>query len=401
MKRLVWFVVAVIVILTAGVVAFTQTRVTVGQLDTVELNRVTRVIQSDWPDALSGQLPPSSLDYTFVPAGGSLHDFISNSDTLVDITVDAQVVGTIVVFNQTSAAVADAARRHATIFAVMVTLLAVCCAGFAWYQYATIIRPFRKLEGFALRVAGGDLELPLQMDKTNRFGAFTESFDLMRHQLAAARETERRADEAKKELIASLSHDIKNPVGAITVMAELSQAKYGVTDETTAIIAKAGQIDLLISNLFTATMEEMERLQVSVEDVTAADLASEITEADYQHKVTPVTLPECVVTVDRLRFRQIVDNVLGNSYKYAGTAIEVSGYFDDGYLVITVRDFGAGASPREQPLLCEKFYRGTNAEGKPGVGLGLFLSRYFLTEMGGRLTVECHDGFWVRLWLPL
>ena len=401
MRRLLAFVLPVIAILAVGVGLFTQSRVTVSKLDTVEVNRVLRTIELDWPAALTGQLPQSTLDYTFVPAGQSLHDYVANQDTMIDVVVSSHVVGTVVVFNQSAGQIAALQRQHAGIFAGLVALLVLWCAGFACYQYTTIIRPFRRLERFAVAVARGDLDAPLSMDKANRFGAFTESFDLMRAELSAARENERRANEAKKELVASLSHDIKNPVGAITVMAELSQAKHGATDETTAILAKAGQIDLLISNLFTATMEEMERLKVSLDEVTAGELASEINEADYQNKVAPFALPDCVVTVDRLRFRQIMDNVLGNSYKYAGTAIEVSGRFEDGLLVVTVRDFGPGASPSEEPLLCDKFYRGTNAEGKPGAGLGLFLARYFATEMGGRLEVESHGGFWVRLGLRL
>ena len=80
-----------------------------------------------------------------------------------------------------------------------------------------------------------------------------------------------------------------------------------------------------------------------------------------------------------------MDNIIGNSYKYADTDIEVSGRFDGDCLAVTVRDFGPGVASEELSLLCEKFYRAGNATGKSGSGLGLYLSRYFIEQMGGTL----------------
>ena len=269
------------------------------------------------------------------------------------------------------------------------------------YWDKTILRPFKKLEAFAGRVANGDLSIPLEMDRKNRFGAFSESFDLMREQLGAARESERQANIGKKELVASLSHDIKTPVASIKVIAELLQAKQpaaagnqgdGVFDAMSSIIRKADQIDLLISNMFTATLEELKQLRVSPAEITTRELEEIIRTSDYQKRIRPFTLPECVVTADSLRFRQVIDNIIGNSYKYADTEIEVSGEFDRDCFVLTVRDFGPGVSPEELSLLCEKFYRAKNAEGKSGSGLGLYLSKYFVTEMSGKLEIQNEGG---------
>ena len=401
MKGLAWLAVLIAAVLLAGVALLTQTRASLPALDTAELNRVLRVIEDDWPDAQSGHLPDSPLSYTFVPEGQSLHDHILARDTIVTVTIEGQTVGSLVIHNHFSDEIQTVQRRQAAIFTALVVIIAATCAAFARHQYTTIIAPFRRLEAFAAKVAQGDLDVPLAMDRHNRFGAFTESFDLMRDQLAIARKNEQLADASKKELIASLSHDIKNPVGAILVMGELAEAKYGPTPETTAILAKAGQIDLLISNLFTATLEDLQRLQVNLEEVTSTDLASAIKEADYQNLVQPFTLPDCVVTVDRLRFRQIIDNLIGNSYKYAGTPIEVGSLFADAHFHLSIHDHGPGVPGIEPALLCEKYYRAPNAEGKPGAGLGLYLSRYFLQEMGGDLTLTSDDGLCVTLHLKM
>jgi len=257
------------------------------------------------------------------------------------------------------------------------------------------------LERFAAKVAVGDLDAPLEMDRENRFGAFTESFDIMREELAQARENERLANISKKELVASLSHDIKTPVASIKIIAELYQAKHGTVKEINTIIDKADQIDLLVSNMFSATLEELTQLKVVPTDVSTKELTKEILAADFKQKVRPFTLPECVLTVDILRFRQVMDNIIGNSYKYADTEIEVAGAFFINDFVLTVRDFGPGVNDDEISLLSEKFYRAGNAVSKSGTGLGLYLAAYFVAEMGGALTVENRGGLCVCMRFPV
>jgi signal transduction histidine kinase len=300
-----------------------------------------------------------------------------------------------------AAAQADRDRLLWIFLCVFTGTVATAAGIMVFFLDRTILSPFRKLEAFATRVAQGDLSFPLEMDRANRFGAFSESFDLMREQLATARENERLANISKKELVASLSHDVKTPVASIKIISELYQAKHGDIAEMESITRKADQIDLLISNLFTATLEELKQLKVTPAEITSAELEEHIRASDYQKKIKPFTLPECVVTADSLRFRQVVDNIIGNSYKYADTDIEVSGGFDGAFFVLTVRDFGPGVSGDELTLLCEKFYRAGNAEGKSGSGLGLYLSRYFIDEMGGSLTLESRDGLWVVIRLRI
>jgi len=396
-----WFLFLCALILLGGIwLSFGATN-SAQELDMLEVNRIVRSLEDTWPEAESDRLPSSDLRIAFLVPRESLHTHIQNRDTLVPILIDGQGVGTLVIYNETSAEIEAMQNRLSMIFYGQVLLLMLAAGAFALYQQKTILRPFRKLEGFASRVASGDLDSPLAMDRQNRFGAFSESFDLMREQLALARENERLANIRKKELVASLSHDIKTPAASIKIIAELHGAKYGETDEMKSIIGKIDQIDLLISNMFSATLEELEQLKVSVTEISTTTLEDDIRAADFEQKIRPFHLPECVLTVDRLRFRQVMDNIIGNSYKYADTEIEVSGGFDGTFFVLSIRDFGSGVSDDELNLLCEKFYRAKNAKDKSGTGLGLYLSTYFLSEMGGSLTIENQNGLCVILRFPI
>jgi len=396
-----WFILLCVLILIGGIALSLATADTSYELDMLEVNQIVRNIEETWPAALSAYFPDSALRMTFIEAGGSLHTHIQNRDTLIPVVIDGQMVGTVIFLSEVPAAIADARVRFSLIFYGQVVLLAIAVGLFALYQQKTILRPFQKLERFAARIAAGDLASPLEMDRKNRFGAFSESFDLMREQLAAARENERLANISKKELVASLSHDIKTPAASIKIIAELFEAKHGETDEMKSIIDKIDKIDLLISNMFSATLEELEQLKVSVTEASTAELEADIRAADFKQKIRPFHLPACVLTVDRLRFRQIIDNVIGNAYKYADTDMEVSGSFDGAWFVLSVRDFGPGVLEDELSLLCEKFYRAQNAAGKNGAGLGLYLSAYFLSEMGGTLTPQNQNGLCVIMRFPI
>ena len=396
-----WLIAGVTAVLLGGVGLALTTHQNAPELDMIEVNRVIHAVTEEWPAALAGQLPDSPLDVAFIPRGESLHDRIRSRETLVPLYVAGQAVGTVAFPNDAPGQI-DAAQRHLTLlYFGQVALLALGASAFVLHQQRTIQRPFAKMRQFASRVADGDLDAPLEMDRRNRFGAFSESFDLMREQLVIARANEEAANLAKKELVASLSHDIKTPITSIKTVAELHQAKRGDTPEMTSIIAKADQIDQLITNLFTATLEDLEQLSVALEEFSATELERDIREADPRGRIRPFRLPPCVLAVDRLRFRQIMDNLIGNAEKYAGTEVEVSGAFDGRFFVLTVRDFGPGVGEHELTSLTAKFFRAENSRGIQGAGLGLHLAAYFMHEMGGSLAFENRDGLRAILRFPL
>jgi len=273
------------------------------------------------------------------------------------------------------------------------------------YYKKRIIDPFVSLQDFAKNIARGDLDTPLYMDKHNAFGAFTESFDLLREELKTARESEREADRRKKELVATLSHDIKTPVAAIKATVELMQirdyddkTKYQLQE----MFNKAEEITVLVNDMFHSTLQELQALKVSVAEFSSTTLAQLIQRADYKKRAGQVNIPDCVLMGDTVRLGQIFDNIIGNSYKYADTKIDVTTEFDGATLVITFRDYGAGTDNEELPLLFNKFYRGKGTANVNGYGLGLYIAKHLLKEMGGDIRLSnTNPGFLVQITLML
>lgn len=402
-----FFLVLVLILLfleTAVLAYFIWTDVPSPQ-DTVAINEVLKRLETDW-DHLDSSPVYNGLDYVVLDGEGrvlfrttqglseSVITATAHRDTMLDIRQGERTVGKLIVYNRADAVYESRKRKLSLAVAVIMLLQTATVLGYSAYLNNILVRPFHKLKDFARRVAGGNLDVPLEMDRHNVFGAFTESFDLMRSELKKARLAEVRANAAKKELVAELSHDIKTPVASIKAASEVGLAlaeSDRIRDNYTQIIRKADQINTLVTNLFTATLEELEQLSVTLADMESGELVQMLENADYLHRSTiPVAaaLPPCLLRADRLRLQQVLDNIYANSYKYAGTDIMLAITREGDRLFIVIEDFGGGVSQQELPFLKEKFRRGSNAKAVEGAGLGLYISDYFMRKMGGELTVE-------------
>ena len=210
-----------------------------------------------------------------------------------------------------------------------------------WYIYIrkSIITPFKNLNSFAERVAGGNLDMPLEMDKGHVFGAFTESFDLMRTELKRARIAEKKASDDKKEMIAKLSHDIKTPIASIKSTSEIGYevTKEDRTKEMFGVInAKTDQIKSLVDNLFTSSVHDITEIDVNPGMQPSDIITGLISNSDYLKRAGAFNIPECNVFIDKLRLQQVFDNIFMNSYKYADTSIKINTETAGDYLIIRI-----------------------------------------------------------------
>lgn len=136
--------------------------------------------------------------------------------------------------------------------------------------------------------------------------------------------------------------------------------------------------------------------------VESSGIEELLRQADFKKRIEKLTIerltiPECLIMMDKIRFLQVVDNVVSNSYKYADTKIEVGAYFEDRYLCVCIRDFGNGVQKEEEVFLTQKYFRGKNAREKEGSGMGLYIAEYLMKGMGGRLICRSKGNEWFEV----
>lgn len=393
--------------------------------DIVEINNVEKTAEDQW-DAGKLTLPEEKFKFKIIDLRGNvkysnineksdneinndydaqIENSIKNKDTIADITVNNQIAGKLIVLNDVNSI--ELLKKHLNIIIIIVfSLLAIIIVLYFIYLNTYLYKPFKKLKSFAGKIAEGDLDAPLEMDKANVFGAFTESFDIMREQLKISRYNEYLANRSKKELVASLSHDIKTPVASIKAICEIMQLKLSNEDEVNkvcTIFQKSDQIEKLVNDMFQSTLEELQELKVNPDIYSSHIIEEFIKNNDFYGKLEMKSrCPECLIVIDKLRIGQVIDNIINNSYKYANTTIEIGFKLSKTYLEVSFKDFGKGISCEELPLIFNKFYRGKDTNDIMGSGLGLYLAQYFMKNMQGG--IECFnasDGFEVNIYIKL
>jgi len=355
----------------------------------------------------------------------SIPDAVRRGFVPVDIIVGEKIVGKALVEVSPEDELKDAGSKLAA--AALISFAALCALNAAsmFALHMTLVRPFWRLQSFAHKISTGKFDEPLPMGKNNAFGLFTQSFDVMRASLLEARQNQLRAEREKKELVASLSHDVKTPVTSIRLIAELLQVEIADPAASTklrTIELKADQIDRLMNDMMHNALEELGELKVNPSTVGSAALRELFESADHQGKVRIGRIPECLIEIDVMRMEQVIGNIIANSYKYAGTQIDVEFDLRDGMLCADVGDYGAGVGADEIEYIATKFYRGENAKAshKEGEGLGLYIAGQLMDKMGGGLEAfnradeptalngfdgpaafNRAGGFTVRLWIRL
>ena len=412
--------VAILIIMIILLVAATVTY-KVHPLDKVVVNDCIETVVENWDSP--EKLESAKFDIDILVLDRSNHVVYSSSDSLfkgikspldalekdmvtVAVNEDERFLGTCIIPNPSKTNVDRTMYRIIVIVVIVSVAMLLSYASFYYFVNRNIIKPFNRMKKFASMVAMGDLDEPLAMEKNNIFGIFTESFDIMREELKAAREREIALKLKEKELVASLSHDLKTPVTGIRVICEMLQVKAEdeyVKQKIDNIWRKTVEINTLLDDLLSSTLEDMGELKVSLAEVSSDILAELVSEHDTRKLVQTEEVPKCVLSVDKKRLSQIIGNIIGNSYKYANTEIDITYQYKGEFLEMKIIDHGEGVEEEELSLLTNKFFRGTkNTADKEGSGLGLYISSGLMEKMNGQLICSNEEeGFSVTLMIPL
>jgi signal transduction histidine kinase len=232
-------------------------------------------------------------------------------------------------------------------------------------------------------------------------GAVSSFVDITAQKQASAllREDSRRKD----EFIATLAHELRNPLAAIRTALDLMKVSppgapaVGRTREI--MDRQLGHLVRLIDDLLDVSRINTGKLELVKESATIAEVVDSalqvsgpcIAAAGHTLEVHLPTEP-WRVKVDRVRIEQVLTNLLTNAAKYtpAGGHIRVSAEAEGRLAVIRIADNGIGIDPATLPTLFEVFSQAESGRGmrRGGIGIGLCLARRLVTLHGGTLTAS-------------
>jgi two-component system OmpR family sensor kinase len=268
------------------------------------------------------------------------------------------------------------------------------------------LKPLVAIERTADRIAGGDLSQRVERaESRTEVGRLGLVLNTMMDRIEAS-------DQRLRRFVADASHELRTPLAAVRAYAELfkrgaadrprdlDRAMTGIGRESERMSALVEDL-LLLARLDEGRPLEREPVELDVLALVAAETARAV---DPTHPIELAVEPVAVYG-DRVRLRQVVDNLLGNarSHTPAGTHVRVRVASDDGHALIEVADEGPGMTAEQAERVFERFYRAdpSRARASGGVGLGLSIVSAVTDAHGGDVRVESEPGrgttFSVRL----
>ena len=214
-----------------------------------------------------------------------------------------------------------------------------------------------------------------------------------------------RANGFKNEILGTVAHDLKNPLGVILGRTEMlteliatGASRDGVTTQIEHIRDAAKRLTSMVDHLISDAMADAFDITIRREPVDVAALVNEVTEANLPSAVNKqqsisVSGPQHFVTMcDADRIREAIDNLVSNAIKYSpiGGKITVAVSHEGEDTVIRISDQGPGLSPEDLGRLFGRFQRlsAKPTAGESSTGLGLSIVKRIIDMHGGHVTAQ-------------
>ncbi|MGW8369571.1 MAG: GAF domain-containing sensor histidine kinase [Gammaproteobacteria bacterium] len=235
----------------------------------------------------------------------------------------------------------------------------------------------------------GEEDLNIATELANRAALLVDNARLYAEATAAVR--------ARDDLMAVVSHDLRDPLQAITAATELlSRERGGDSRESIHTIGVASaQMQSLIEDLLDVTRIESGRLTIEKKRVDLRHLAARMrtlfqSQADAKRVRFRCSVSEDVpvVMADDRRVEQVLSNLIGNALKSvdAGGAIELGAEPVDGAVRVFVADDGRGIAAHDLDRIFDRFWRQDQTQGM-GAGLGLTVAKGIIEAHGSTIEV--------------
>jgi signal transduction histidine kinase/CheY-like chemotaxis protein len=213
----------------------------------------------------------------------------------------------------------------------------------------------------------------------------------------------RRSNEFKNEILGTVAHDLRNPLGVILGRAELMNELIAMTplqiekvkDQLAHIRASTGQLTEMVNDLISDAMMDAHNIAIRHEHVDLAAMLGEIVgtnraQAERKKQTIQLNMPAHQMwRGDPDRLREAVDNLVSNAIKYSpvGGNIELTMSVADGHIVVAVADEGAGLAEDDIARLFGRFQRlsARPTGGESSTGLGLSIVKRIVELHGGRV----------------
>ena len=265
-------------------------------------------------------------------------------------------------------------------------------------------------------VARGERQVTIETAARDELRALADSANAMISQLAAEERARAQSEDARRNLVAAVSHDLRTPITSLQLLTEAIGDDIVDGEHRRAYVDRMrthiGALSALIDDLFELSRLEAGDITWSLQQVELHELVEETIEAmrvqaDAKGVQVTATLPGelTVARANPEKLQRVLFNLIQNAIRHtpADGSVVVRAEPSAGGVEIEVADTGAGIAPDDRARVFTAFYRGGTdaARSGEGAGLGLAVSRAIVEAHGGRIWLaDSAQGTRVRFSLP-
>ncbi|MFO1446231.1 HAMP domain-containing histidine kinase [Bacillus sp. Bva_UNVM-123] len=274
-----------------------------------------------------------------------------------------------------------------------------------------MLLPISKLKDHSEAILKGDFEQKLEYTELDEIGEVYSMFDQMRIEMKHLNEKRDEQERAQKELISSISHDLKTPL--TTVKAYIEAILDGVCPNQEAMQAyievmsvNTDKMTRLIDDLLLHSLRELGQVSVRPTEQYSKKVFSQILKP-LSHVVQtmgitfmgPKEIPNVLVNIDVNRLEQVIANLVANALKHtsSGDSISIQIKQEEKVLRVTIADTGEGILQEDMPFIFERYYKGQTSfiqakQKNEGNGLGLSICKYIIEAHHGTISFSSKKG---------
>jgi len=308
---------------------------------------------------------------------------------------------------------------------ILATILLIFAGGisiaFGYFISNSITHDLQILVFGAKEISKGDFATRVSVSGEDEVAQLALAFNQMAARLENTAETERALDEARRNLVAWASHDLRTPLASLKVM--LDAMAEGIVNDPETIERylkqsqnEVSQMSILLDDLFELAQLDAGYLDLEFQRISLSDLISDTLEGfSAKAKAKSISLQGSITDeVDPIwaapdKISRILDNLVSNALRYtpSGGNIFIEAQLNDDQVLIEVRDSGSGITPKDLPHVFDRFYRGEKSRTRNeknqsgGIGLGLSIVKGLIKAHGGEIGVNSELGSGTTFWFTL